>query len=79
MNNPFSVIDKAIIQNAAGAARLEVSIVNSFMEAVKKPITFLRRPEVLMVWGVSSKPLSAHHTSEGGNVRGCRIVCSFAG
>lgn len=47
-----SVIDKAIIQNQAGAAPLEVSIVESFKVFLRNPVQFIRRPEVLMVWGV---------------------------
>jgi hypothetical protein len=44
-----SMIDKAIMQNASGAARLEVSIYNSVRDAVKRPSTFMKRPETLMV------------------------------
>jgi len=63
-----SIIDKAIIQNAAGAARLEISILNSFMDAVKSPRVFLRRPEVLMVWGVSGSSfhICHHHMCRNG-------------
>jgi hypothetical protein len=46
------VIDKAIIQNQAGAAPLEVSIVESFKVFLRNPVKFVKRPEVLMVWGV---------------------------
>lgn len=52
MSSISSVIDKAIIQNQAGAASLESSIVSSFQSLVRDPMTFLRRPEVLMVWTV---------------------------
>jgi len=47
-----SVIDKAIIQNQAGAASLESSILSSFASLLRNPLPFLRRPEVLMVWSV---------------------------
>lgn len=50
--NIHSVIDKAIIQFQAGAAPLETSIVESFKVFLRNPVQFIRRPEVLMVWGV---------------------------
>lgn len=46
------MIDKAIIQFQAGAAPLEASIVESFKVFLRNPVQFIRRPEVLMVWGV---------------------------
>jgi hypothetical protein len=49
-----SIIDKAIIQSAAGAARLEVSLLDGLASFARSPLTFLRRPEVLMMWGVYS-------------------------
>lgn len=46
------MIDKAIIQNMSGAAPLQESIVQSFKVFLSNPVQFVKRPEVLMVWGV---------------------------
>ena len=50
----ISIVDKAIVSNASGLERLMPSIINSVKVLVKNPITFLRSPSFLLIWGVYS-------------------------
>jgi hypothetical protein len=50
---PFlSVIDKAIVQKAAGTHSIVQSSLESVVQVVKSPLTFVRSPVFLMMWGV---------------------------
>lgn len=48
----ISIIDKAIVSNASGKEKLVPCIVNGLKTLINRPITFLRQPAFLMIWGV---------------------------
>ena len=50
---PFmSVIDKSIVQRAAGTHSIVQSCTESVTTIARKPVTFLKSPMFLMMWGV---------------------------
>lgn len=50
---PFmSVIDKAIVQRAAGTHTVLQSSIQSITSIVRNPVTFMKSPMFLMMWGV---------------------------
>ena len=48
----ISILDQAIVQNAAGAKTLTASVRDSLRNMVTKPATFVRSPAFLLLWGV---------------------------
>jgi hypothetical protein len=62
---PFiSMVDKAIVSNASGLEPLVPSLVNSFKGFVSSPLTFLRQPSFLLIWGVYGGTYCAANTVE---------------
>lgn len=47
-----SIVDKAIFSNASGRASITESFRQSFTEAIKSPISFIRSPSVLWIFAV---------------------------
>lgn len=50
----ISIVDKAIVSNSSGLERLVPSIINSVKGMISSPISFLRSPSFLLIWGVYS-------------------------
>mmetsp|Transcript_30189 Transcript_30189/g.45738 ORF Transcript_30189/g.45738 Transcript_30189/m.45738 type:complete len:271 (-) Transcript_30189:2089-2901(-) len=51
--SPFIVaIDKAVVQKAAGTHTISRSIVQSMTNMVRNPLSFVKSPTFLMMWGV---------------------------
>ncbi|CAM9818601.1 unnamed protein product [Chrysoparadoxa australica] len=46
------IVDRSIMQNASGAMRLGDSMKAGLKELLTKPVTFMRRPEFVMIWGL---------------------------
>lgn len=50
---PFiSIIDKSVVQRAAGTHTVGHSLLESIIKISRNPITFLRSPAFLLMWGV---------------------------
>jgi hypothetical protein len=55
LTSPFiTIIDKAIFSNASGKEPLLSSAISSFKSLLRNPITFVRNPSFLWIWGVYS-------------------------
>lgn len=51
--SPFIVaIDKAVVQKAAGTHTISRSIVESMTNMMRNPVSFIKSPTFLMMWGV---------------------------
>src|SRR5688572_10338294 len=52
---PFiSIIDKSIFSNASGKEKMRMALYNGFQSLIRNPITFVKRPSFLLIWGVYS-------------------------
>ncbi|CAM9119771.1 unnamed protein product [Phaeothamnion confervicola] len=58
--SPFiTIVDRSIMQNASGAKNMGDSVKEGFRELILRPVTFVRRPEFLMIWGLYAATYTA--------------------
>jgi hypothetical protein len=50
----ISIVDKAIVSNASGLEPLIPCFINGFKSLFLNPLTFLKQPSFLLIWGVYS-------------------------